>query len=185
MTSHPQQPSSPYRVRLVKLMQHFSRMSSGPNQWIARPVAGFFVSAEGRVVRYIIAAFSNPEPSNLPNPLIYAVPITIRQSEGGTESDLIVCLDPAMVVPLSKGLYLDGNELHYNESEDWDRFWRPMEEDLSQPLEDMNWEQQRLLGESPAGRRKTLDGAPHLATLSAYVKWWANAKDQVQNLAKW
>lgn len=114
--------SCPYCMRLGTLIQHFARMSSEVDQWVVRPVSGLFVSTEGVVKRFVLAAYSNAGPEELPNPLVFALPLTIQRRHQEAEPALIVCFDPKSIVPLCRGLYWHEDDLQYDPVEDWNRF---------------------------------------------------------------
>jgi hypothetical protein len=176
------QASCPYCIRLATLIQHFARMSSGAYQWVVRPISGIFVSLEGEVRRFVLAAYSNPQPTELPNPLVFALPLTIQRRHEEAEPALIVCFDPKSVVPLCGGLYWHEDDLQYDPLEDWDCFWSPIREfvSASATAERSDCDEVRDLRHTQ-GDRRTLEGISYSDSLCAYVTWWAQCKETLQD----
>jgi hypothetical protein len=182
MEHHADQPSCPYCVRLPTLLQCLDGISAGADQWIARPVSGIFVSPEGRVRRYIFAAYSNPDPTGLPNSLVFGLPLTIHRGPPGSEPGLYVCFASQSVVRLSKGLYWREGGLNQNEREDWDRFWHPIEHSLeaNATAERSDTRERAEVRQSERDRR-TLEGISYRDSLCALVTWWAKSKEKLQD----
>jgi hypothetical protein len=176
------QPRCPYCIRLATLIQHFEKMSSGADQWVARPVSGIFVSLEGEVRRFVLAGYSNPQPDELLNPLVFGLPLNIHRDHPEAEPALIVCFDPKSIVPLCKGLYWEEDDLQYDPLEDWDRFWSPIRKwvSASAAAERSDCDEVRGLRDSERDRR-TLEGISYRDSLCAYVTWWAQCKETLQD----
>ena len=154
-------------------------MSSGADQWFALPVSGAFVSHEGQVKRYIIVGYSNPDPSELPNHLGFCLPL-VHRGAPGVEPSLLACFDPESVVPVSNGLYWEEDELKYDQLEDWDRFWKPLEQCLWTPGGgEINSECQGASNEPcPKQSRRTLDEILYKDALTAHVRWWSESMEK-------
>jgi hypothetical protein len=182
MDTNAHRPNCPYCVGLAALISLFQRMSSGADQWIARPVSGLFVSVEGEVRRFVLAAFSNADPSDLPNPLVYGLPLTIHRNHPEAEPELLVCFAPQSAVPLARGLYLEDGELKYDPLEDWRRFWSPIEkcvfarEAADHPPCQKTGNDYRI-----EQQRRTLEGISYEDSLRAYVLWWGQSKESIQD----
>jgi hypothetical protein len=177
------QASCPYCIRLGTLIQHFARMSSGADQWVARPVSGLFVSPEGEVRRFVLAGYSNAQPTELPNPLVFALPLTIQRRRQEAEPALIVCFDPKSIVPLCGGLYWEEDDLQYDPLEDWDRFWSPIRKWVSESAaaaERSDCDEVRDV-RSTDRQRRTLEGISYKDSLCAYVTWWSQNKEKIQD----
>jgi hypothetical protein len=174
--------SCPCCIRLGTLIQHFARMSSGVDQWIVRPVSGLFVSTEGAVRRIVLAAYSNAGPSELPNPLISALPLTIQRHHQEAEPALIVCFDPKSIVPLCRGLYWHEHDLQYDPLEYWNRFWSPIQKCMSAPAAPERSDCDKVRDVRNTDRqRRTLEGISYKDSLCAYVSWWAKSKERLQD----
>ena len=155
-------------VELWVLLRHLDAMSHGAEQWIGLPLAPSFVTTEGEVQRYILVGYSNSEPTNLPNPLVYLVPIELYQASDGGQPKLLCSIGADLVVPLSKGLYWSGDVLRYDQLEDGARFCGPLMKQLSQPVPTPVW---GCTGTSerwnPDTDRQTMDGIAYpLVTLA-------------------
>jgi hypothetical protein len=148
-----------------------------------RRLSGIFVSLEGHVKRYVLAAFSNPDSTELPNPLVFGLPLTIHRGHPEAEPALIVCFDPRTVVPLCRGLYFEEeDDLKYDPLEDWERFWKPIQKRLraSATPERSDWDEVRTVRHRD-GDRRTLDGISYRDSLCASVTWWAKSKERLQD----
>lgn len=175
-------PDCPYCVRLMTLIGITDKMSLGTEQWIARPVPGIFVSVEGEVSRFAIAAYSNPDATGMPNPLVYGIPLTFYRSQPEADAEIRVCLNRESAVPLAGALYWDADELVYDMPEDEDRFWGPIEKRLrsSSPTGDSKCQEVTVVSHTE-GDRRTLEGISYRASLCAYVTWWSQSKEKLQD----
>jgi hypothetical protein len=187
MDPNAHRPNCPYCVGIAALIQRFRRMSWGADQWIARPVSGLFVSVDGEVRRFALAAFSNADPSDLPNPLVYSLPLTIHRNHPEAEPELLVCFAPETVVPLAKGLYLEDGDLRYDALEDWHRFWQPIKKCVFAPQATSNDLECHKRGNVDRfeHRRQTLEGVSYEDSLRAYVSWWGQSKESIQDAIQW
>ena len=184
MEHHSNSPNCPYCVRLATLIQSFERMSLRAHQWIARPVPGIFVSLEGNVRRYVLAAYSNPHPAQLPNTLVFGVPLIIHRVHPGDEPELRACFDKKSIVPLSIGLYWKDDDLKYDQLKDWNRFWNPIEKCLqTPPAEWLECQKANDVCRNETDRR-TLDGISYRDSLCAYVTQWSQSKEKLQNAVR-
>jgi hypothetical protein len=157
-------------------------MSSGSEQWIARPVPGIFVSIEGEARQFLIAAYSNPDDTGLPNPLVFGIPLGMYRSQPEADAEIRVCLKRESAVPLAGALYFDADELVYDMLEDEDRFWGPIEKRLrsSSPTGDSKCPAATAASHIE-GDRRTLDGMSYRDSLLGYVQWWSQAKERFQH----
>src|SRR4029077_14233083 len=101
-------------------------MGHGAEQWVGLPLAPSFATTEGEVQKYFLVGYSNPDPTNLPNPLVYLVPIELYQASDGSQPKLFCSIGPDLIVPLSKGLYWSGDALRYDQLKDQARFCGPL-----------------------------------------------------------
>jgi hypothetical protein len=86
------------------------------------------------VQRYILVGYSHPDSTNLPNTLVFLVPIELYRAPDDAEPRLFCSVAPDLIVPLSKGFYWSGYLLHYDPLEDLARFCGPLLKQLSQPV---------------------------------------------------
>jgi hypothetical protein len=101
-------------------------MSHGANQWITLPSSGIFISLEGELQRYLLVGYTNPDPSGLPNALVYAVRLIADKPHVDAVPTHQCCFASKSIVPLSRGLYWVNGELVYDRMEDWRRFSQPL-----------------------------------------------------------
>lgn len=169
-------------VELWVLLRHLDAMSHDAEQWIGLPLAPSFVTTEGEVQKYILVAYSNPDPSNLPNPLVYLLPIELYQSSDGSQPKLFCSIGADLFVPLSKGLYWTGDVLRYDQLKDRARFCGPLMKQLSQPVPTPVW---GCPGTSerwnPDTDKQTMDGMAHRDALCALLTRWSESRQQIQN----
>jgi hypothetical protein len=173
-------PRCPYCVRLATLMQHFKRINRGPHQWAVRPVSGIFVSIDGEVARYVLAGYSNPKTSGLPNNLVYGIPLNIHRDDTEASPELIACFDPSSAIALLRGLYWAGDTFEYDPARDWGRFWRPIEAVLAGTITTNNSDRKVLAVRSYADRQ-TMEGVSHAESIASCLKWWTECKQILQN----
>src|ERR1700722_19485429 len=171
----------PDNVWDVHVVANTSASADHPTASATLP-SGCFVSPEGRVRRYIIAAYSNPDPTGLPNSLVFGLPLTIHRGPPGAEPGLYVCFVSQSVVRLSKGLYWREGGLNQNEREDWDRFWHPIEHSLeaNETAERLGTRERSEVRQSERDRR-TVEGISYRDSLCALVTWWAKSKEKLQD----
>lgn len=169
-----------YCVRLATLMQHVKEISRGPHQWAVRPVSGIFVSIDGEVARYVLAGYSNPKASGLPNNLVYGIPLNIHRGDAEANPKLIACFNPSSAIALLSGLYWTGSVLGYDSAKDWDRFWRPIEAVVAGTVA-IDGIDGRALKACPDEGGQTLEGISYAESIASCLKWWAQSKEILQN----
>lgn len=146
------------------------------------PVTGIYVSTENRSRLYLIVCYSNPDPTGLPNHLCFCLPLIVDRSDPASGLKLLACFAPESIVPLSKGLYWEDDELKHDFLEDWFRFWEPLKRCLW-PLE--TEQPSRYPGDEnelgPETERQTLAGISYKDSINALVKSWSESKEELEN----
>ncbi len=89
-----------------------------------------------------VAIFYNEGPDDL-NAVCFTFPIivdiwTLGVLARNKEAGLMVCLHVYTGKQIRQGLYFDGNQLFWDSSEDWEKFWGPLETALIKGLEREN-----------------------------------------------
>jgi hypothetical protein len=169
-------------VEFWVLLRHLDAMCNGIEQWRALPLAPSFISTKGDVLRYVLVGYSNPDPSHLPNTLVYLVPIErYRPCEDAPES-LYCSVGFDMIVPLAKGLYWAKDVLNYDLVEDLVRFCEPLMRQLSLPVPPKEFRYPN----SPARQNsdadsQTMDGMSYRESLLAKLRWWSGRRQKIQN----
>ena len=94
---------------------------------------------------------------------------------------MLACFAPESIVPLSKGLYWEGDELKYDILEDWSRFWEPLKRCLW--TEEKQYSEYRCDGSEPDVERewRTLEGISYKDSINAVAKLWSESKEKIQN----
>ncbi|HZL26070.1 MAG TPA: hypothetical protein VFC39_06025 [Acidobacteriaceae bacterium] len=169
-----------YCVRLATLIRHLKEISLGPHQWAMRPVSGIFVSINGEVARYVVAGYSNPKASGLPNNLVFGIPLNIHRGDAEASPELIVCFDPSSVIALLRGLYWTGSTFEYDPARDWDRFWSPVAAVVAGTVA-INGVDGRTVKASPDEGGQTLDGISYTESIASCLKWWAHCQETLQS----
>lgn len=177
-----EQKRSRYRVTLADVLRHLDEMSNGAEQWMGIPLAPYFISNEGNNQRYILVAYSDPDPTNLPNTLVYGVPIEHRSASADTPAALLCCLAPEHLVPISRGLYWLNDLLDYDPFEDMARFWEPLKKQVLQPTPapDSTCSDTSKMW-TPDTIRETMDGMTYRYAVRAKLIWLSQSKQRIQN----
>ena len=121
------QPNCEYCAKFSTVIRHLKDLSHGAYQWASTTVSGIWVSNDYRSRQFLLVGYSNPEGGGvLLNALCFCFPVFIYRPAAGGELKHLVCFAPESVVPLSKGLYWEEDQLKGDALEDWDRFWKPL-----------------------------------------------------------
>jgi hypothetical protein len=169
-------------VELGVLLRHLDAMSHGDEQWVGLPLAPSFATTDGEVQKYFLVGYSNPDPTNLPNPLVYLVPIELYQAPDGSQAKLLCSIGADLIIPLSKGLYWSGDELRCDQQEDQARFCGPLMKQLVQPVPTPVWGCSGMSERrKPDTDRQTMDGILYRDALCAVLRRWSESKQQIQN----
>lgn len=169
-------------VELWVLLRHLDALSYGSEQWLGLPLAPYFMTAWGEVQRYILVGYTNTGPSNLPNSLVYLIPIEKYQGSLDRHPKLLCTIGPDHIIPLSKGLYLLDDELKYNQQEDMNRFCQPLLEQLSLVVPSLIWDHaQTSESAEQRMRSQTLDGLTYRDALCALLTTWSESRQHIQN----
>jgi hypothetical protein len=125
-----------YFVLLETLNQHLSEMSNDVHQWAAVAIPGIFPCDEGRPRSFVLIGYSTADPAWLLNPLCFVAPLVALGGENTDYSSLLVSCRPGAMRPLTRGLYLEGDEVKYDFLEDWVRVWTPIKQKVWPQLSD-------------------------------------------------
>jgi hypothetical protein len=131
---------------------------------------------DGEVTRYVVAGYSNPKASGLPNHLVYGIPLNIHRGDAEASPGLIACFEPSSAIALSRGLYWTGDALGYDAVRDWNRFWRPIEAVVAGTVAIDGIDRRALKGRSDEGGQ-TLEGISYAESIASSLKWWSQCKD--------
>jgi hypothetical protein len=176
------QPNCGYCVEFLTATQRINDLSCGAHQWVSVPVTGIYLSNENRSRLYLIVCYSSPDPTGLPNYLCFCVPLFVDRSDLRSGPKLLACFAPESVVPLSKGLYFEGDELKYDPLEDWCRFWKPLKRCLwppeRGPYSDCHGKRN---GRDPEQERLTLEGISYKESVYAVARFWSESREELQN----
>jgi hypothetical protein len=173
------QPNCGYCVEFLTATKRINDLSCGTHQWVSVPVTGIYLSNENRSRLYLIVCCSNPDPTGLPNHLCFCLPLFVDRSDRGLK--LLACFAPGSIVPLSKALYFEGDMLKNDPLEDWCRFWGPLKRSLW-PEDGQNSD--RLCYGNALDlelKRLTLEGISYKDSINAVVKFWSEAKEELEN----
>jgi hypothetical protein len=174
------QPNCGHCVEFLTATQRINDLSCGVHQWVSVPVTGIYLSNENRSRLYLIVCHSNPDPTGLPNHLCFCLPLFVDRSDRGLR--LLACFAPESIVPLSKGLYFEGDMLKNDPLEDWCRFWVPLKRCLWLPENRRHSERQgNDYGRDPEQERLTLEGISYKDSVYAVAKLWSESKEELQN----
>jgi hypothetical protein len=174
------QPNCGYCVEFLTATKRINDLSCGAHQWVSVPVTGIYVSGENRSRLYLIVCHSNPDPTGLPNHLCFCLPLFVDRSDCGIK--LFACFAPESMVPLSRGLYWEGDELKHDFLEDWCRFWEPLKRSL--------WSQEKARRSESHGNGNeldqeremlTLEGISYKDSINAVLKLWSESKEDLEN----
>lgn len=110
-------------LSLTTLRARLERISFGAHQWTALLVPYPLADRHGQHHTYVAIGYSNPDIPHMPNMLCYLFPIVAGSEEHG---DPLICLHPTSAIPLTRGLYFEGDHLGADILEDWNRFWEPL-----------------------------------------------------------
>jgi hypothetical protein len=173
-------PNCRYCVEFLTATQRINDLSCEAHQWVSVPVTGIYLSNENRSRLYLIVSHSNPDPTGLPNHLCFCLPLFVDRSDRGLR--LLACFAPESIVPLSKGLYFEGDMLKNDPLEDWCRFWVPLKRCLW-PLEEGRSSESQSNGNEHdhEQERLTLEGMSYKDSVYAVVKFWSESKEELQN----
>ncbi len=175
------QPNCGYCVEFLTATKRINDLSCGLHQWVSVPVTGIYLSSENRSRLYLIVCYSNPY-FGLPNHLGFCLPLFVDRSDPRGGLKLLACFAPESIVPLSKGLYWDGDELKYDLLEDWCRFWGPLKRCLWSPERGIHSDWQCKVNElDPERERLTLEGISYKNSINAVAKFWSESKEELQN----
>jgi hypothetical protein len=125
-----------YFVLLETLNKHLSEMSNDVHQRAAVTIPGIFPCHEGRPRSFILIGYSNPDPAWLLNPLCFVAPLVALGGEDTDYSSLLVSCTPGAMSPLTRGLYMEDDEVKYDFLEDWVRVWTPIKQKVWPQLSD-------------------------------------------------
>ncbi len=172
------QPNCDYCVEFLAATQRIKDLSFGAHQWLSVPVTGICLSNENRSRLYLIVCYSNPDPTGL-NHLSFCLPLFVDRSDPRVGVKLLACFAPESMVPLSRGLYWEGDELKYDFLEDWYRFWEPLKRSLWPQEKARRSEHQGKVSELGSGRmRLTLEGISYKDSINAVAKFWSESKEE-------
>jgi len=93
-------------VELWVLLRNLDAMSHDAEQWVGIPLARSFATVEGELQSYFLIGYSNPDPTNLPNPLVFLVPTEIYQPSDGSQPKLMCSIGPDFDYPPVGGILL-------------------------------------------------------------------------------
>jgi hypothetical protein len=175
------QPNCGYCLEFLTATQRIKDLSCGAHQWVSVPVTGIYLSNENRSRLYLIVCYSNPDPTGLPNHLCFCLPLIVDRSDPVSGIKLLACFAPQSMVPLSKGLYWECDELKYDPLEDWCRFWEPLKRGL--------WAEERQYSERQGDgndsdvdrKRLTLEGISYGDSINAVATLWTESKEDLEN----
>lgn len=175
------QPNCGYCVEFLTATQRINDLSCGAHQWVSVPVTGIYLSHENRSRLYLIVCYNNCDPTGL-NHLSFCLPLFVDRSDPRAGVKLLACFAPESMVPLSKGLYWEGDELKHDFLEDWCRFWEPLKRSLWPREKARRSEHQGKVNELDSGRmRLTLEGISYKDSINAVVKFWSESKEELQD----
>jgi hypothetical protein len=175
------QPNCDYCLEFLTATQRIKDLCFGTHQWISVPVTGIYISNENRSRLYLIVCYSNPDSTGIPNHLCFCLPLIVDRSDPGGGLKLLACFAPESIVPLSRGLYWEGDELKNDILEDWCRFWEQLKRCLW--TEESQYSEYRCDGSEPGVERewRTLEGISYKDSINAVAKLWSESKEQLQN----
>jgi hypothetical protein len=105
--------------------------------------------------------------------------VTKSGTAGGLK--LLACFAPESIVPLSRGLYWEDDELKEDLLEDWSRFWDPLKHRLWESENELQSECQEDRAElDPNAQRLTLAGTSYKDSIDAVVKLWSESKEELE-----
>jgi hypothetical protein len=176
------QPNCGYCVEFLTATRRINDLSCGAHRWVSVPVTGVYLSNENRSRLYLIVCHSNPDSTRLPNHLCFCLPLFVDRSDPKGGIKLLACFAPESIIPLSKGLYWEGDELKCDPLEDWWRFWEPLKRCLWSPEKGRHSECQGQENElDPGQERLTLEGISYKESVYAVARFWAESREELQN----
>ena len=181
MEKPPAQAGNRY-VELGVLLRHLDAMSHDAEQWVGLPLSRSFATSEGEVQSYFLVGYSNADRTNLPNPLVFLIPIELYNASDGGQAKLLCSIGTDLIIPLSKGLYFSGDGMRYDQLKDRARFCGPLMKQLAEPVPTPVWgcsdaSQRR----KPDTERQTMDGMAYRDALFAVLRQWSESRQQIQN----
>jgi hypothetical protein len=174
------QPGCDRCVDFLTAMRRILDFSFGVHQWIAQPVTDLRFRNKKWSRRYLIVCYSNPDSTGLPNHLSFCLPLLMGRIGPVGPRTLLACFASESIVPLSKGLYWEDNDLRYDALEDYSLFWKPLERCLW-PLEAERHSERSTNSMDPGQENSMLGGISYKDSIGALARVWSESKEKLQN----
>jgi hypothetical protein len=122
-----------YILSIADLRRVFSFISHGSRRWwIENNVT--LHRDPGKQTFWLTLHHANPVPGQMTDEISFQVPVLQASIVSSWEETALVCLDPEIIRPHVEGLYLENDRVVGDCLEDWNLFWPPIKQALSNLL---------------------------------------------------
>jgi hypothetical protein len=85
----------------------------------------------GKETFWLTLFHSNPSPDQMTDEISFQAPVLLASVAQWREESALVCLHPEVIRTHLEGLYLENDRVVVDFMEDWNMFWRPLNQALA------------------------------------------------------
>ncbi|WP_263377074.1 hypothetical protein [Granulicella aggregans] len=168
-------------VDFFEIVRSLASLNHGSHQWAYHISPALdFPNAGRRATRYLLVAYSNPDPTGIPNHLCFCVPLFFRSPSRPDKPSIVACFDIEAITPLSHGLYWENDRLAGDFLGDFDLFY--------EPLANLFWNQDsssvspntEVIQAEPQPDRMSIEGVTYQESITALLWRWVLSKEELE-----
>ena len=125
----PQSVSRGYIISISELREVLTKISHGSKRWWIQNNVTLMRDSD-KETYWLTLFHSNPRPDQMTDKISFQAPVLLDNVAQWKEESALVCLHPEVIRPHVEGLYLENDRVVGDFIEDWNMFWRSLNQAL-------------------------------------------------------